>query len=361
MFEKVIGQQRVKKILTNIHNSERLSHAYIFHGKEGIGKDAMAIEFARLVNNEPEDANIFRTESFNFITALPAGTGDSGDNGDPLLGLDKKDFEIYRSEIDNKAEDYYHKIDIPKANNIRIDSIRFIKRKIYLTGQENKKNIYIISDADKMSQESSNALLKILEEPPRNSLIILTTSRLNSLLPTIIGRCQLIKFDDISADDLKGYINETFNDISGEEAALYASLADGSISACNNLIESDTLDFRESVLNYLAAVLSGKSLLIGDEIDYISSLKSKSALKQYLTIMMLWFSDLTLSKSGSEAFISNKDKIDRLEKFNSKFTFDYLDIVTGIEDAIREIDMNINQELIMFNLGYKLKSMIRKI
>ncbi len=361
MFNNVIGQQRVKKILTNIHKSERLSHAYIFHGKEGIGKDAMAIEFSRLINNESPETNIFHTEYFNFITSLPAGTGDAGENSDPLLGLDKKDFDVYRSEMENKSEDFYHKINIPKANNIRIDSIRFIKRKIYLTGRENKKKIYVISDADKMSQESANALLKILEEPPKNSLLILTTSRINSLLPTIIGRCQLIKFDDISLDDLTNYINKTFNEISSEEAALYASLSDGSISACNALIENDTLEFRESMLNLLAAALSGRSLLLGDEIDYIISMKSKSALKQYLSIMLLWFSDLVLRDSGSVDFIANKDKIDRLDKFNSKFEFDYYDVILSIEDAIREIDMNVNQELILFNLIYKLKAIINPL
>ena len=62
MFENIVGQERVKKILTNIHKSGRLAHAYIFYGKEGTGKDAMAIEFACLVNNESPDANMLHTQ-----------------------------------------------------------------------------------------------------------------------------------------------------------------------------------------------------------------------------------------------------------------------------------------------------------
>lgn len=357
MFDNIIGQDRVKRILENIHNSGRLAHAYIFYGKEGTGKEGMAIEFARLINGESPETNMFHNQNFNFITALPAG-GDSDENEDPLLSLDTKDFDIYRSEIEIKSDDPYHKISIPKANNIRINSIRFIKKNIYLTTTGGKKKIYVLSDADKMSPQSANALLKILEEPPRNSLLILTTSRLNSLLPTIIGRCQSIKFDDIPADALVKYIQDTYTDVSKEEALLYANLAEGSISNCNAILESNTLELRDKVLSILIALLSGRNLELSDDIGYIIALKDKEVLKSFFAIMLLWFRDLSLERNSTEAYIVNRDKLDRIKKFNSNFYFDYYEVVLTIEDAMREIDMNINKELTMYNLFYTLRSLI---
>lgn len=357
MFDKVVGQDRVKRILENIHKSSRLAHAYIFYGKEGTGKDVMAVEFARLVNGEPPDANMFNNRNFNFITALPAG-GDSDENEDPLLSLDKGDFDLYRSEIEKKSDDPYHKILIPKANNIRINSIRYIKKNIYLTGSEGKKKIYLISDADKMSPQSANALLKILEEPPRNSLLLLTTSRLSSLLPTIIGRCQSLKFDDIPASMLVDYIVDTYSDISREEAILYANLSEGSISICNAIMESNTLVLRDKVLSILISLLTGKNLELSDEIGHIIALKDKDVFKSFFSIMLLWFRDLSLERNSTEDYIVNLDKLDRIKKFNSKFHFNYYEIVLSIENAMRELDMNINKELTMYNLFYTLRSQI---
>jgi DNA polymerase III subunit delta' len=359
MFNKVIGQDRVKKILGNIYQSKKLAHAYIFYGKDGTGKDAMAIELARLINGEPESANIFRSPYFTFVTALPAGS-DSEEDSDPLNGLDKKDFELYREEIEKKSEDPYYKISIPKANNIRIGSIRHIKKNIYLTGSESKKKVYLISEADKMSLQSSNALLKILEEPPKNSLLILNTSRLNSLLPTIVGRCQSIKFDDLSSEEIKDYIGRTFNNVSHEEASIYANLAEGSITRCNSILESNTLELRDKVIDILASLLGGKTISFGEDVNFITSLKDKEALRQFFTIMMIWFRDLSYQKSGIKNII-NTDRHDRISRFNSNFNFHYYAIITSIEDAIKEIDMNINQELIFYNLGFKIKGYISKI
>lgn len=357
MFDSIIGQERVKRILGNIHKSERLAHAYIFHGKEGTGKEALAIEFARLINNESPQTNMLRNMNFNFVTALPAGK-DTDENIDPLISLDSKDFNLYRSEIEKKSDDPYHKVSIPKANNIRINSIRYIKRNIYLTGNEGKKKIYLISEADKMSPQSANALLKILEEPPRNSLLILTTSRINSLLPTIVGRCQTIKFDDIPPTEIVKYILDTFTDISEEEAVLFANLSEGSISGCNSILESNSLELRDKVLSVLLALLSGKNLELNDEIGYVINLKEKEILKNFLAIMLLWFRDLSLERNSINGHIVNLDKIDRIKKFNSNFTFDYYDVVLSIENAMREIDMNINKELTLYNLCYNLKSLI---
>ncbi|MFA5404367.1 MAG: hypothetical protein WC358_05490, partial [Ignavibacteria bacterium] len=220
MWSNITGQERVIKILKNIYLSNKISHAYIFYGKEGIGKDAVAIEFAKLINCENRidviDAcdrctscrqiSSLNSTSFKFITALPSGRKENSEEDNPVNTLKQEDYEIYLEEIEKKSKDHYHKINIQNANDIRISSIRQIRKEIYLTGIKGKKKIFLISNSDLMNLQSSNAFLKILEEPPGDSLIILTTSRLNSMLSTITGRCQKIRFDPIKKEDLAKFL-----------------------------------------------------------------------------------------------------------------------------------------------------------
>ena len=129
-----------------------------------------------------------------------------------------------------KADDKYHTVSIPKANDIRISSIRQLKKEIYMTGRSGKKKVFLISRCEMMNTQSANSLLKILEEPPKDSVIILTTSRLNSLLPTIVGRCQNIRFDVIPNNKIIAYIKQKNSTITVENASFIAGISEGSIS-----------------------------------------------------------------------------------------------------------------------------------
>ena len=265
---------------------------------------------------------------------------------------------IYLSELKEKSENNYYKINLQNANNIRISSIRQIKREIYLTNTKDKKKIFIISDADKMNLQSSNSLLKILEEPPGNSLIILTTSRINYLLPTIFGRCQKIKFDSLSINDVKNYILKV-SSYSEYEALFYAGLAEGSISKCDEILKEDYLSLRETVIDLLRAIVSGKKLIISAEIKKITGTKSKERVKQSLKILNIWLRDAFYLKNGLEEKIINKDKIESLEKFFKSFKFDSYKIITSSEDLIKEVDGNQSLELLMYKKVFEIRDLIK--
>ncbi|MCI0473115.1 MAG: hypothetical protein L0Y76_05965, partial [Ignavibacteria bacterium] len=230
MWNTIIGQERVKRILKTMYSSGRIPHSFIFHGTEGTGKDAAAIEFARLVNCDEPDAesgscgkcrncrqiNSLTSVNFRYIIALPSGKSESG-NGDDKPDNDKEDGDTVSSELKKKFSDPYYRISIPKAKTIKIESIRQIKNDIYYTVQKGKKKIFIISNAEQMSTEASNSFLKILEEPPGDALLILTTSKPNTLLPTITGRCQKIKFEALNSEELGNFIINNYPDIGDEE------------------------------------------------------------------------------------------------------------------------------------------------
>ncbi|HEX2788769.1 MAG TPA: AAA family ATPase [Ignavibacteria bacterium] len=372
MWNRIIGQERVKKIVNTVFKSEKIAHSYIFYGKEGVGKDAVALEFAKMLNCETPvngeacdkckscvQINNFNSPFVKFIMPLPTGGKDTDDD-DSVNDLKQEDYETLREEINNKIEDIYHKIRIPKANFIRINSIRDIKNSIYLS-EGNKKKVYIISDADMMNPQSANALLKILEEPPKNSILILTTSRLNSLLPTIIGRCQKIQFDDLSLDEIKKYIRSKDSSLSEKDLDMYAELSGGSIYNCNKILSGYFLEVKDKVLDYLMFLLSNKYLSLGNVIDNINDGKEKEKMKQFLLFLIYWFRDLALLNAGNEKMILNHDKLDRLKKFNENFKTNFFKVISEIEDTFRDIDLNINPELIFFKLSFRLKqNIVRK-
>lgn len=373
MWSDVIGQDRVKNILKNIFGSGRISHAYIFYGNKGVGKDAAAVEFAKLVNcenpvnNEPcdeckscKDISSLRSQLFRFITALPSGKNESDNDTSPLEKLEKEDFDIYREEIENKAADKYHVVNIPRANDIRISSIRQIRKEIYMTGSAGKKKIFLISEAEKMNPQSANSLLKILEEPPGDSMLILTTSEVNSLLPTISGRCQKIKFGDLSNAEVAKYIKDKDLGLSPGEVSFYAQLSGGSISKCNNILENNFLELREKVLDVLSSIITNQYLKLGSDIEFITSKKDKDRIRQFLILLAVWFRDVISKTSGNDEMIVNKDKLERLAKFVEKFDSENYKIINLIEEAIMDIDRNIFPDLLLFNLTNKIRMLIRK-
>lgn len=375
MWDKnIIGQERVKDILKNIFRNGKISHSYIFYGIEGAGKDAVAIEFAKLLNcdsplngNEACDickscieTDSFRFPLFKFITALPTGKSESDEDTNPLEKLENEDFEIYREELDFKVKDKYHKITIPRANEIRISSIRQIKKEIYFTGKSGKKKIFLISEADRMNQQSANSLLKILEEPPGDSVIILTTSRLNSLLPTITGRCQKIRFDIIGKSNIKKYIKKNFGNKTDAEAEFLAELSGGSITKCNDILEKNFIELREKVLDMLSSLLTNQYLKLSNDIDFIAGKKNKERVKQFLALLVIWFRDILNKSGGSDELIINKDKSDRISKFVANFDSRNYKIINAIEDAVKDVDSNIFPDLLLYNLVYKIKSCIQR-
>lgn len=374
MWKNIIGQERIKDILKNIFQSGKISHAFIFYGNDGVGKDAAAVEFAKLLNcDEPVNGNeacdkckscleinSFKSPLFKFIIALPAGKNETDEDTNPLEKLEKEDFINYLEEIETKISDKYYSISLPGSNNIRIASIRQIKREIYMTGKSGKKKIFVISDCDMMNPQSANSLLKILEEPPKDSILILTTSRINSLLPTIIGRCQKIKFDSISKQNIIKYINQKDESISKLNADFFAELSDGSISKCNEILNKNFLELREKVLDLLTSVLTKQYLKIGNDIDFVIGKKDKERVKQFLILLAIWFRDITNKSYGNDDLIINKDKLERMTKFVANFDSQNYKIINSIEEAIKDIDSNIFLDLLLYNLTYKIQSYIQK-
>ena len=174
-FKDIIGNEKEKKNLQTIIESDKIGHSYLFVGPEGIGKKLIAKEFAKkiLCLNENKGCNTCNS--------------------------------CIEFEGDNNPD--YKEI-FPDGKNIKIDQIREFQKKVYEKPVISQKKVYIIDDSDLMTKEAQNCLLKTLEEPPQYIVIILIATDEDKLLNTIKSRCTKMVFSKLKVEELKRYLDD---------------------------------------------------------------------------------------------------------------------------------------------------------
>jgi len=217
-----IGNKLAVSILKKALETKRVASAYLFCGPDGVGKSLAALNFAKALLCEKR-------------------TNDSCDHCSSCRRVDSG----------NHPDVHWYK-PTGKSRLVKIDQIRKeLIPQANLKPFEAEWKVFIIVEADRMNDEAQNAVLKTLEEPPGQSVLILVTSNPSALLPTIVSRCQAIPFLPIPKDELEAAIAEKWG-LAKEEAHLVASLACGSMGATKRLLERENLSRRKVLLTLLA-------------------------------------------------------------------------------------------------------------
>ncbi len=363
----VIGQQWAKKVLRSALGSNRLAHAYLFHGPEGAGKDALALELARVLHCEQggEEAcgscpscrqiSALQHPDVKFVIALPTGKGETSDDP-PLAKLNDADMRVIQEQLKRKAEEPYCRITIPRAFFIKINSIREVRREAALSTSRGGKRVVILSRAEMMNTEASNALLKTLEEPAGHTMLVLTSSRPDALLPTIQSRCQPVRFYPLTEEELRTALIER----KGAEplrAATVAQIANGSYGAALELLDEDLDEERANVLAFIRSLLSARIIPFVEEIEGLSLARDREVVLRFLTLMLVWFRDAMVHAEGGK--IINTDQADSIKKFVSRFPG--ADLVRSIDDihhAISLLRRNVYIMAVLLQLAVRLRSRI---
>ena len=205
MFENILGNEKNKNILEKSINSNKVSHSYIFWGIEGIGKKLIAKEVAKRILCLEQQNNCKCKSCIEF---------DSNNN---------PDFRLIE----------------PNEGKVKIEQIREMQRKIAEKPIISNKKVYIIDNADTMTTEAQNCLLKTLEEPPEYITIILICSNEDNLLSTIKSRCTRMHFESINIEEIKKYINKNYPDEEISENII--NLSQGSIGKIIKLNENKNI------------------------------------------------------------------------------------------------------------------------
>ncbi|HGM3506176.1 TPA: ATP-binding protein [Clostridioides difficile] len=302
-FENIIGQNFAKKYLTNSIKKNKLNNAYMFEGIDGIGKKKFADELSKLL-------------------------------------LDYENLE--------NSPDYV--LIKPDGNSIKIAQIRNLQSDIVVRPHKEYK-IYVINNAEKMTVEAQNALLKTLEEPPNYAIIILVTNNKESLLETIKSRCDIIKFSPIPMENLKSYLINT--GIEEERAQLLATFSRGSIENALNLSQSTEFSvMREDIQQYIQIMLDKNIVEILNIPNNME--KYRNQIISLLDIMINYFRDIILLKENvNKNMLINVDKLVFIQNMSGKISYSQLSkIIDIIEDAKSKIKSNCN-----FNISIQVMSL----
>ena len=292
-FEKIRGQRFAKKYLSNSIKSNMISHAYMFEGPSGVGKNTMARDLATTLL---EMENLFNSPDYIEIT--------------------------------------------PDGNSIKIAQIRKLQSDILVKPYKSYK-IYVIDEAQKMTVEAQNALLKTLEEPPKYAIIILITNNKESLLDTIKSRCEIIKFTPIPLVEVADYLTQT--GVDKNRASLLANFSRGSMQKAIELSESEDFHImRDEVQKYVETFLTGSML---DIMDIQSSIeKYKDNITNVLDLLVNYFRDIMMVKENVDSsMIINLDRLVFIKNMSTKITYSQLSkIIDIIEETKNKLRSNCN-------------------
>ena len=298
IYKNLLHHNNIFEKFSNILSNKKIQNSYIFHGQEGIGKEAHAIEFFALLNCNNNNINCngcsscnktksLQHELLNIILPLPKNKSITKKDS-ALKTLDNKQLDILTRELNKKGQNPYHKIKLENANTILINSINDIKKSISLSIPKNKYKLHLILEADKLCyprQESGNALLKILEEPPENNFFILITSDISKILDTIISRSSIINFNNIEFKKHYDFLIQ--NNIDKNIAKITPKISFGNINYSLKLSKN----FKE-ITNELEEIIQS---LINSDLDKwekkFNTIKSKNNTIEIITLLNIFLTD----------------------------------------------------------------------
>lgn len=288
------------------------SHAYLFSGSKGIGKFSHAKNFARAILSD-------NAESVRFFSGID-------DYEDADLFVVKKKDTIKKQDIEEIIENSFSK---PFAASHKI---------------------VIIDDFDKVTPEGQNALLKTLEEPMDYLILILISSNMRNILPTIISRCRILKFADLTQDRIEEFLLS--KKVSERNARLFSRLSNGDVSLALRYSEDpELLSKREDVINMTDRIIRNTGFIF-DEMKFFKD--NKDDFKEILNLMIIWYLDLVYLKSAREDFIVNIDKIDllKLQDVSIDRAVDSYDaIINALGRKEKNVNFDLNVEKLLMDLG----------
>jgi DNA polymerase-3 subunit delta' len=369
MWDQIIGQERIKNLLRTAIGRERVAHAYLFHGEEGVGMDAMAIEFARVLNCKQGGVDAcgscascklfdnLQHPNIRLMFALPRGKSERSD-ASPLDALTDAEIRAVQEQVRQKAANPYHRIQIPKANEIRINSIRELRREASLSAFAEGWKVFLLLEADRMNDEASNALLKTLEEPTPKTVVILTTSKRERLLPTILSRCQAVRFDSLSSEEIRDALVARHS-APQEDAELVAVLANGSFTQALDLLDADIRESRDTVVQFVRCALGNRPTKLFEQVEELVAELDRAGMERWLSLMLVWFRDARVLREGKQSGIVNIDQRKSLQSFVANFpAVDHSKVISTVEQAIALVGKNVYLPLVLANLAYQLKESI---
>src|ERR1044072_7014879 len=333
MFDQLTGHTRVKAALKRMLVSGRVPGALLFAGEEGVGKKLFALEVARALNcrtpRDPEACGV--CPSCTRIAKLNYPQRDDADEWTQIIWTDHPDVGLV----------------VAPKRVLRVEQMRQIEKEANFRPFEGKARVFLIDEADKLNDASANALLKLLEEPPRTSHLILITARPAMLLPTILSRCQMIRFAPLTPAEIYSHLLKD-KSIDKKTAQLRARAAGGSIGRA---LANDLVTFtsqRKAMLGVLnALVMTNDRAQLLRSAEQLNEAQYKEEFEERLDVLETLIRDAWMLSLGvNRELLVNEDLFADLEKISKRIDAGRAaDWILQIEDLREQLIVNINRKV----------------
>ena len=313
MRDAIIGHHQILKQLYHAIASNRVAGAYLFVGVANVGKETVALHFAKSIN--------CRTSGEGACgTCLSCRKADDGNH---------PDLQIVR----------------PSGAWIKIDQIRELQKRIIYRPLEGVRKVYILTEAERMNLEAANCLLKTLEEPPADSVLILLTTNLDALLPTIRSRCQIIPFHPLVVSELAGHLMERF-DIDESQALSVATTTGGAVGKALTLLQEGA-GFDEEIPEIMIA---------NNRLDAFRIAERWTQQPEALDHLVTWYRDLVLLHQGAPTnLLTHVHHVEQLEQLTARYSrLQLQSAIKAIFETKAMLQRNVNATLALEVLALKL-------
>ena len=316
-LKEILGHEPIKEHFFNAVLTGNISHAYILSGEAGMGKKSLANAFALALLCEKGQADPCR--QCHACKQVMSG------NHPDLIYVTHE-----------------------KPASIGVDDVRRqINDTIQVKPYSSAHKIYIVDEAEKMTVQAQNALLKTIEEPPAYAVILLLTTNAEAFLPTILSRCVQLKLKPLKDGEVKDYLVSRMG-VELSQAEIYTAFARGNLGKAIHLADSE--DFRHLYGELLDLLKNLKKSDISELLERIRKMKEdKLDIHQCLDFMQMWYRDVLMYKTTKDInLLIFKDEFSTVNTMSTVSGYEGLErILTAIDKARIRLDANVNMDLVM--------------
>ena len=316
-FTDIIGQEQIKEHLRNAIATNKVSHAYIINGERSSGKEFIARVFAMALQCEQGEIE-------------PCGECHS-----------------CKQALSNNQPDIIY-VSHEKPNTIGVEDIRTqINGDIDVKPYSSPRKIYIMNEGEKMTVQAQNALLKTLEEPPEYAVILILTTQVEALLPTIFSRCVVLNLTPGSDALVKKYLMEEL-EVPDYKANICVAFARGNIGKAKLLASSE--EFEKVKDEAITLVKYINDMEINEIVKAIKKISEyKFDVNDYLDILSVWYRDVLLFKATKDVnSLIFKEEIQQIMRMSDRSTYEGIEtIVNALQQAKRRLEANVSFDLTM--------------
>ena len=316
-FSDIIGQDQIKEHLHNALQTGKVSHAYIINGEKSSGKEFVARVFSMALQCEKGGEEPCQ-ECHSCKQAL-------SDNQPDIIRVTHE-----------------------KPNTISVDDIRTqVNNDVGIKPYSSPYKIYIISEAEKMTPQAQNAILKTLEEPPAYAVMLLLTSNINALLPTIISRCVVLNMKPVPDSLVRKYLMEQLQ-VPDYKAEVCVAFARGNVGRAKALASSE--DFENVKAEALTLLKYIQDMDLNEVIAAVKKITEyKLEIGDYLDICAIWYRDALLFKATHDVnHLVFREELQALRRTAQHSSYEGIEtILRALDTAKRRLEANVSFELTM--------------